>query len=177
MSELVIRASRDTDLDAIVAIYAHSVINETATFEYAPPRVAEMRARRAALVDAGYPYLVAERDGRVLGYAYASAFRARTGYRFTVEDSIYIAPDCIGQGVGKLLLAALVESCIAKGYHQMIAVIGDAEHAASIGLHAALGFREVARYEAVGFKFGRWLDSVHMQRNLAPAESINTAKA
>ena len=177
MSELTIRASRDDDISAIQTIYAHSVMNETATFETHPPSITDMAARRAALVDAGYPYLVAVVDETVVGYAYASAFRARTGYRFTVEDSIYIAPDFVGQGVGKQLLLALIESCIAKGYHQMIAVVGDATHVASINLHAGLGFREVARYEAIGFKFGRWLDSVHMQRDLAPAESINTAKA
>lgn len=177
MTPLLIRASVDTDVEAFHAIYAHSVINETATFEYLPPTHEEFALRRMAILQAGYSYLAAERDGRVVGYAYTSAFRARVGYRFTVEDSIYIAPDCKGQGIGKQLLAALIAESIASGFHQMIAVIGDATHTASIQLHAGSGFVPVARYEAIGFKFGRWLDSVHMQRSLAPAIDVNTAKA
>lgn len=176
MTTVHVRPSVDADVAAFCDIYAHSVINETATFEYEPPTIDEFAARRSAILRAGYSYLASERDGRVVGYAYTSAFRARTGYRFTVENSIYIAPDCKGQGIGRQLLAALIEDSIARGFHQMIAVIGDADHAASIKLHADLGFVQVARYAAIGFKFGRWLDSIHMQRALAATDSINTAK-
>jgi L-amino acid N-acyltransferase YncA len=173
---LVIRPSRDTDIPAITAIYGHSVVHAAASFELEPPTEAEMRRRRAALLEQGFPYLAAERDGEVVGYAHAGVYRTRPAYRYTVEDSIYIAPGVQGQGIGRALLAALIAACEEKGFRLMIAVIGDEASTGSIELHRALGFQLVGVLEPVGYKHGRWLASVLMQRVLgegaatAPAE-------
>jgi L-amino acid N-acyltransferase YncA len=164
---LSIRPAKASDIPAITRIYAHAVEHGTASFELAPPDEGEMARRMSELTGKGYPYLAAENGGALAGYAYAGAYRARPAYRLTVEDSVYIAPDAHRRGVGRALLAALVEAAAARGYRQMIAVIGDStRQAASIGLHAALGFRHVGILQDVGFKHGRWLDSVYMQRTL-----------
>ena len=146
-------------MPAIQAIYARHVLEGLATFEELPPDLAEMAARRADILARGLPYLVAEEAGRVLGYAYAAPYRARSAYRFTIENSIYLDPAATGRGVGGLLLAALIEACRAWGGRQVLAVIGDSGNAASIALHARAGFRHVGTFHAVGFKFGRWVDT------------------
>ena len=166
MSDLVIRPSTDADIGAITAIYGWNVLNGLGTFEEVPPDEAEMARRRGAFLDRGLPYLVAELDGKVLGYAYAGPFRLRAAYRYTVEDSIYVAPDAAGKGVGKALLKALIEACEALGLRQMCAVIGDSGNAASIGVHASLGFEHKGVFPAMGYKFDRWVDLVWMQRSL-----------
>jgi L-amino acid N-acyltransferase YncA len=163
---LVLRAATGADVPALRAIYADEVLTGTATFEYEPPDEPEMLRRFQAVVGAGYPWLVATLDDQVAGYAYASSYRPRTGYRFTVEDSVYVRRDLRGRGVGRRLLPALIEGCAAKGYATMIAVVGDATNEGSIALHRACGFEVAGRFPAVGFKFGRWLDSVHLIRRL-----------
>lgn len=170
-----VRPSRDDDVGAIAAIYAHHVQNGVASFEEVPPPAEEIARRRRDILDRGLPYLVAEQSGdssgKIVGYCYAGPFRPRAGYRFTLEDSIYIDPDEIGRGIGRLLLAPLLERCAELGYRQMVAVIGGRETVASIRLHAALGFTHVGVLDAVGFKFGRWIDIVMMQRALGPGAS------
>jgi phosphinothricin acetyltransferase len=166
MSDLVVRASTEADVVRCAEIYAHHVLHGTASFEIDPPDVAEMKKRRAAVLDLGLPHLVAERAGRIMGYAYASNWRPRPAYRFSVEDSIYIDKDAVGQGVGKALLPVLLDQCTALGKKQMVAVIGDSAQTPSIRLHASCGFRMVGTLENIGVKFGRWLDSVLMQKTL-----------
>jgi L-amino acid N-acyltransferase YncA len=168
MTDRIIRAATPADIPAIAAIYGHSVATGTASFEFDPPTEAEMARRMAAFVEAGFPYLACEGGGRLLGYAYASNWRPRIGYNHTVEDSLYIAPDAQRQGVGRALLRALIAECEALGFRQMVAVIGDSRHAASIALHAREGFTIVGRLPTLGHKFGLWLDSVLMQRALGP---------
>jgi L-amino acid N-acyltransferase YncA len=164
--ELVIRPSRDDDVAGIAAIYGHHVLNGIASFEEVAPSVEEMARRRTDLVSRGLPYLVAEREGKVVGYSYAGPYRARIGYRFSLEDSIYIDPGETGRGVGRALLARVIEQSTELGYRQMVAVIGGSETLPSIRLHAALGFTHVGVLTGIGFKFGRWVDSVLMQRPL-----------
>jgi L-amino acid N-acyltransferase YncA len=164
----LIRAADLTHLSAITKIYDHAVRHGTASFETEPPDETEMTRRFRALVDGGFPYLVAERDGAVVGYAYAGPYRTRPAYRYTVEDSIYISPAAQRRGVGRALLEELIAQCTARGFRQMIAVIGDSAQIASIELHRAAGFHYVGNLQNVGFKFGRWLDSVLMQRPLGP---------
>jgi L-amino acid N-acyltransferase YncA len=166
MPAISIRPTLTEDLPAIARIYAHAVRHGTASFEIEPPDAAEMRRRFTQLRDGGFPYLVAETAGEVVGYAYAGQYRSRPAYRFTVEDSIYIAEGHQRRGIGRALLAALISEAALSGFRQMIAVIGDSNQTASIGLHAAAGFRTVGTLEAVGFKFDCWLDSVLMQRFL-----------
>lgn len=161
-----IRPATLADVPTITRIYAHAVLHGTASFELEPPTQAEMEKRMRALLDGGFPYFVAEIDGKVAGYAYASLYRTRPAYRFTVEDSIYVGAEVTGRGIGRALLASLIERCAAAGLRQMVAVIGDSANAASIGLHAKLGFARVGLLPAVGFKLGRWVDSVIMQRPL-----------
>jgi phosphinothricin acetyltransferase len=162
-----IRAAGDADLPALAAIYRHHVTMGLGSFEEVPPDVEELGRRRAAVLAAALPWLVAtDGAGTVLGYAYAGLYRPRSAYRYTVEDSIYVAPGHTGRGVGRALLAALIADTEAKGYRQMIAVIGDSANHASIGVHRACGFTEAGRLTGVGFKFGRWVDSVLMQRPL-----------
>jgi L-amino acid N-acyltransferase YncA len=170
MSEIAIRAAVPADIGAITRIYAHAVRFGTASFEIEPPDEAEMARRQRALIDGGFPYLVAEADGAVAGYAYAGPYRPRPAYRFSVENSVYVAPEAHRRGVGRALLDRLVAEAAARGFRQMIAVIGDSDQAASIALHRAAGFRLVGTIAAVGFKHGRWLDSVLMQRELANSE-------
>lgn len=165
-SALSIRPARPADIPAITRIYAHAVKHGTASFELEPPDEAEMARRQRTLLDSGYPYIVAEIDGALVGYAYAGPFRPRPAYRFSVEDSIYIDPNAQRRGVGRVLLEHLIEECERRGFRQMIAVIGDLAQTSSIELHRALGFRMIGAVENVGYKFGRWLDSVNMQRAL-----------
>ncbi|WP_353191554.1 N-acetyltransferase family protein [Pandoraea pnomenusa] len=161
-----VRPVRDADLPAITAIYAHHVRTGSASFEEIPPDEAEMRARCAKVLDTGLPYLVAEHDGKVLGYAYATHYRPRSAYRFTLEDSVYIAADATGQGVGRALLLTLIARCEGGPWRQLIANVGDSGNAASLALHRACGFEQAGTLKSVGFKFGRWVDTVLMQRAL-----------
>ena len=164
---VAIRPAEITDIPAITRIYAPAVEHGTASFELDAPDETEMARRLTDLMGAGFPYIVAAIDGALAGYAYAGPFRTRPAYRLTIENSVYIAPDMQRRGIGRALLAALIEACEARGFRQMIAVIGDStKQAASIGLHEALGFRHVGILDHVGFKHGRWLDSVLMQREL-----------
>jgi L-amino acid N-acyltransferase YncA len=166
MNAFALRSSTDADLTAIQAIYAHHVLHGLGTFEETPPDLAEIAARRAAVVAKGLPWLVAVAGERVLGYAYAGPFRPRSAYRFALEDSIYVAPDAAGKGVGKALLADLLRRCESWGARQMVAVIGDSGNAGSIGVHRALGFENMGKMTGVGFKHGRWVDVVIMQKRL-----------
>ena len=171
MSDAIIRAAGDGDIAAITRIYAHAVKNGTATFEIEPPDEAEMARRQKALLAKNYPYVVAERSGVVAGYAYASHFHTRPAYRWSIQDSIYVDPQFHGQGLGRLLITRLVADAEARGFRQMIAVIGDLANAASIALHAAADFRLIGTLKSVGFKHGRWLDTVVMQRALGSADA------
>jgi L-amino acid N-acyltransferase YncA len=161
-----VRDSREADMTAVQAIYAHHVLHGIASFEEAPPSIEEMTSRRASVLKAGLPYLVAELDGAVVGYAYASTYRPRPAYRHTIEDSIYVRDGMAGHGVGGALLGTLIKRCEGGPWRQMLAVIGDSGNAGSIGLHRSQGFTPIGTLEAVGFKFGRWVDSVLMQRPL-----------
>ena len=171
MPPVPIRPTEPRDIPAITRIYSHSVLHGTASFEIAPPDEAEITRRFEALRAGGFPYLVAEDDGAVLGYAYAGPYRPRPAYRFTVEDSIYLAPESQGRGLGRALLDRLLAESEKRGYRQVIAVIGDSAQTPSIRLHEAAGFRNIGTLVAVGFKFGRWLDSVLMQKELGKGAS------
>jgi L-amino acid N-acyltransferase YncA len=161
-----LRPASLADIPAITAIYAHAVRHGTASFELEPPTEAEMTHRMQAVLDGKFPYLAAEIDGKLAGYAYASLYRTRPAYRFTVENSVYVAPDMHRRGIGKALLERLIEECTARGYRQMIAVIGDSDQAASIGVHKACGFEPAGNLKSIGWKFGKWLDTPLMQRPL-----------
>jgi L-amino acid N-acyltransferase YncA len=163
---VVIRACQPRDLQHVQAIYAHHVLHGAGSFEETPPTVQEIRARYERIVAGGYPYLVAERDALPAGFAYACEYRPRTGYRFTCESSVYIAPDAQRAGIGRALMQEVIASCERLGLRQMLAVIGDSGNVPSIRLHLALGFRQVGTFVEVGFKFGGWLDTVLMQRAL-----------
>jgi phosphinothricin acetyltransferase len=166
MSDAKIRAASSADLPTITEIYEHAVLYGTATFELIPPDLAEMTRRFEALVNGGFPYLVAAQDGCPIGYAYAGPYRPRPAYRFTVENSVYLSPSVHRRGIGLRLLQRLIEECEARGYRQMVAVIGDSANAGSIGVHHRTGFEMVGTHPNVGLKFGRWLDTVMMQRAL-----------
>lgn len=168
---LILRDSQDADLPAITEIYAHAVRTGTASFEYDPPDLTEMTRRRADILAKGFPYLVAEQDGTVAGYAYANTYRPRPAYRFSAEDSIYIAPDQQGRGIGQVLLPALIQRCEALGLRLLIAVIGDTATLPSIHLHARCGFSHAGVLPNVGWKHGRWLDGVFMVRALGTGAS------
>jgi phosphinothricin acetyltransferase len=162
----MVRLSTEQDIAAITAIYSHHVLHGAGSFEIDPPDEAEIARRRAAVLERGLPYLVAEIDGAITGYAYAGAYRPRPAYRFTVENSVYVHPDLCGRGIGRALMAPLIQGCEQAGARQMIAVIGDSANTASIRLHENFGFRHVGVLHAVGYKFDRWLDTVLMQREL-----------
>ena len=162
----LIRPSTPADLEAITAIYRWNVLHGTGTFELDPPDDAEMARRRDDVLSKGLPWLVVERDGVVLGYAYANHFRPRKAYRFCLEDSVYLAAEAQGQGLGRLLLAELMARCEAAGARQMLAVIGDSANLGSIGAHRTLGFEPVGVMKAAGWKFDRWCDVVIMQKSL-----------
>jgi L-amino acid N-acyltransferase YncA len=166
-----LRPATRADLPQITAIYSHHVRTGLASFEIDPPDEVEMAQRFAAITAAGYPYLVAADRISVLGYAYANYYRTRPAYRHSVEDSIYVAPDALGRGIGKALLSRLIDECAARNFRQMLAVIGDSANAGSIGVHRACGFEHAGILKSIGFKFGRWVDSVLMQRGLGTADS------
>jgi L-amino acid N-acyltransferase YncA len=175
----LIRAARHGDFPAIADLYAHHVLHGLASFELEPPDAAEMARRYAHVMTFGLPYLVAEIAGRIAGYAYCAPYRARPAYRFTVEDSVYVHQDFVGSGVGSALMPLMIEACEKAGCRQVIAIIGDSENWASIKLHEKFGFARVGLLPAVGFKFGRWVDSVLMQRQLglgatAPPAGVHT---
>ena len=163
---MIVRPSTPDDVAALTAIYGHHVLNGLGTFEEVPPDEAEMGRRRAAFLDRGLPYLVAELDSEVVGYCYAGPFRLRAAYRYTVEDSVYVAPGATGRGVGRAVLSAVIEACEVFGIRQVVAVIGDSDNAGSIGLHTALGFEPAGLGKALGWKHGRWVDIVWMQKAL-----------
>lgn len=165
-SAIVIRDAAERDFVAIQRIYAHYVLHALATFEETPPDTAELRNRHAAITHAGLPYLVAESAGEVVGYSYATAYRPRSGYRHTIEDSIYIDESWCGRGVGAKLLEALIQRCEAGPWRELVAVIGSSQNAGSIALHSRFGFEQVGVLRNVGFKLGCWVDSVLMQRSL-----------
>ena len=171
MSSLV-RAATVADIPAITAIYAAEVRDFVNTYEYDVPDEAEMLRRMRGIVDGGYPYLVAEAGGAVAGYAYASSFRARIGYRFTVENSVYVAAGMQSRGIGSALLGQLISECESRGYRQMVAVIGEAANTGSIRLHERFGFRHVGTFPGIGLKHGRWLDTVFMQRALGGGAAL-----
>ena len=171
MSATEIRPATEADLPAIAEIYEHAVRYGTATFELVPPDLAEMTRRFRALMDGGFPYFAASFDGDVIGYAYAGPYRPRPAYRFTVENSIYLQPSTHRRGIGLQLLQRLIPECEARGFRQMIAVIGDSANAGSIGLHTKCGFQMIGTHASVGLKFGRWLDTVMMQRALGEGGS------
>jgi L-amino acid N-acyltransferase YncA len=163
---LLVRPQQPGDIAQIAAIYAHAVLHGTATFELDPPSLPEMTERSEALRSGGYPYIVAELGGEVMGYAYAGAYRPRPAYRATVESSVYVRDDMHGQGIGRALLHDLVGEAARRGFRQMVAVIGDSENIASIRLHQCAGFQLTGTFQSVGWKHGRWLDTVLMQRAL-----------
>jgi L-amino acid N-acyltransferase YncA len=174
-AEVDIRDAAQGDFAAIQAIYARHVLNGLASFEEVPPDVQEMRRRHADVVERGLPYLVAVQDGAVLGYGYCTLFRARSAYRYSLEDSIYVRDDSLGKGIGSRLLAEVLARCERLDYRQVIAVIGDSANAASIALHARHGFVRVGTLRSSGFKLGRWVDSVYMQRPLGPGDGAPPA--
>ncbi len=165
-----IREVTDRDMARITEIYAHYVRTSVITFEYDPPSVEEMSLRRTRIQEKGLPYLVAEVDGDIAGFAYAAPFRARYAYRFSVEDTVYLDPAQTGRGLGKQLLSALIDTCTEKGYRQMIGIVAGRENLASINLHKSLGFEFKGTAEAVGYKFDRWIDTLHLQRPLGPGD-------
>jgi L-amino acid N-acyltransferase YncA len=175
MSSPEIRPTAPADLPAITSIYEHAVRYGTATFELIPPDLAEMTRRFDVLMDGGYPYFVAALEGQVIGYAYAGAYRPRPAYRFTVENSVYLQPAIHRRGIGLKLLQRLIAESESRGYRQMIAVIGDSANAGSVGVHTKCGFQMIGTHPHVGFKFGRWLDTVMMQRALG--DGANTLPA
>ena len=166
----LLRAAAAGDIPATQAIYAHHVLRGLASFEEAPPSIEEMRGRFEAISAGGFPYLVAETNGAIGGFGYCSLYRTRSAYRYTLEDSIYVRHDMHGRGIGKALLGALIDRCTALGYRQLVAVVGDSAHAPSIRLHERAGFVRVGTLRSVGFKFGRWVDSVFLQRPLGPGD-------
>ena len=172
-----LRGARTADIGAVTAIYAHHVRHGLASFEVDPPGEDEMARRHASVTTLGFPYLVAEVDGLVAGYAYAAPYRTRAAYRYTVEDSVYIHHEYAGRGLGSALLPALIDACEAAGWRQMVAVIGDSANHASIRLHEKFGFARAGVLTAAGWKFGRWVDSVLMQRALGTGDSAPPVNA
>jgi L-amino acid N-acyltransferase YncA len=167
----LIRPSRDEDIASITAIYAHHVQNGTGTFEIDPPSVEDMTGRRADVLSKGLPYIVAEEAGRVIGYAYCTWFKPRPAYRFSAEDSIYLAPGVHGKGIGRALLAELAAQAERVGIRKLIAVIGDSNNAGSVGVHRSLGFTHVGILKSCGWKFNQWLDVVMMEKALGPGDT------
>ncbi|ABE45344.1 GCN5-related N-acetyltransferase [Polaromonas sp. JS666] len=168
---LSIHPCAESDIEAIQAIYAHYVATNLATFELEPPTVRQMLSRRGDILRGGYPYLVARRDGELVGYAYAGAYRSRPAYRHTVEDSIYVAPGMRQAGVGSALLRELIRQCEQRGFRQMVAVVGNSANTGSLRAHEALGFTRVGTLGCIGYKFGQWVDTVLMQRALGDGAS------
>jgi L-amino acid N-acyltransferase YncA len=169
---MIVRDATKADAEALAAIYGDAVVHGFGTFEEDPPSAADMDARRRAVQTQGMPYLVAELDGQVLGFAYAGPFRPRAAYRYTLEDSVYVSPAAKGKGVGRAVLSAVIAACEAMGIRQLMAVIGDSGNSGSIGLHRALGFEQTGVGRSVGFKHGRWVDIVHMQKPLNGGDAL-----
>ena len=169
--QAIIRPSKAADVAAVAEIYGYHVVNGLASFELLAPSADEIAKRRADVIGKNFPYIVAELDGKVVGYAYASLYRTRPAYRHTLENSVYVHKDYNRRGIGKLLIEALVEACEKIGCRQMVAVIGDSGNESSIRLHASCGFEMVGTMKAVGFKFGRWVDSVYMQRAIGDGQN------
>lgn len=161
-----IRDVSDADMARVQEIYADEVLHGVSSWEETPPDQEELTRRRDSIIAGGYPYRVAEKDGQVLGYSYASSYRPRPGYRYTVENSIYVHKSARGLGIGRILLEDLIEQCEAKGFRQMIAVVGDSDNLPSIDFHLRMGFHKAGVIKSIGFKFGRWMDSVILQRPL-----------
>lgn len=174
---MLVRPAAPQDVPAIQSIYAYHVLHGLASFEETPPPVEEMRRRFDDITGQGFPYLTAEIEGEVLGYGYCSLYRTRSAYRYTLEDSVYVKQGSQGKGIGKALLAELIARCTALKYRQIIAVIGDSANAASIELHASLGFVRAGNLRSTGFKFGRWVDSVLMQLPLGDGDGTKPAKS
>ena len=168
---IIVRDANETDMSAVAGIYAKHVLHGLASFEEVPPSLDEMKSRRHGVLRLGLPYLVAELNDHVVGYSYATFYRARPAYRYTVEDSVYVEDGLHGRGIGTALLAELIARCERGPWRQMLAVIGDSANVGSIALHRRLGFTPCGTLAAVGFKFGRWVDSVFMQRALGPGDS------
>lgn len=171
----LIRPSREEDLPAITAIYAHHVLHGTGTFETDPPSAADMATRRADVLSKGLPYLVAEEAGSIVGFAYGNWFKPRPAYRYSVEDSIYLAPGAGGKGLGRALLSELLARCESAGIRKIMAIIGDSANAGSVGLHRALGFTQVGIVASCGWKFGAWRDIVIMQKTLGAGDNLPPA--
>ena len=174
-AEIDVRNCLEADMPAVATIYGHHVRFGTASFETEPPSLDEMCRRRYNILAKGLPYLVAVSDGRVLGYAYAGAYRPRAAYRDTVENSIYIHSEFTGRGIGKRLLPALLTECEVRDLRQMIAVVGDSANVPSIQLHERCGFRTVGVFRSIGYKHGRWLDSVVLQKSLGRGDTVPPA--
>lgn len=172
----LIRPSRDEDIAAITAVYAHHVLHGTGTFETEPPTASDMAARRTDVLSKGLPYLVAEQDREILGFAYGNWFKPRPAYRYSVEDSVYLAPGMDRKGLGRALLAELLAHCEAAGIRKVMAIIGDSANGGSVGVHRAVGFQQVGVVEACGWKFGAWRDIVIMQKTLGPGSSESPAE-
>jgi phosphinothricin acetyltransferase len=168
---VIIRDAEPADMAVVAQIYAHHVLTGFGTFEEIPPTAGDLTARAAAVRALGLPYVVAEVAGEVAGFAYASSFRPRAAYRFTAEDTVYVRPDAVGRGIGRALLGAVIEHCASLGLRQLMAIIGDSGNVASIGLHRAMGFTELGVGRNVGFKRGRWLDIVWMQKTLVEGDA------
>jgi phosphinothricin acetyltransferase len=173
---ILVRDARPEDMPVLQAIYAHHVLHSVATFEEVPPDLAEMHRRREEILARGFPYVVAEHDGVVEGYAYCNSFRTRSAYRYTVEDSVYVAPDAVGKGFGRAAMREVIGRATALGLRQMVAVTGDSPNSASIRMHERLGFHREAVLHAVGFKFGRWVDGVIMQLALGEGDGTPPAR-
>jgi len=170
---VIVRDATDADMTEVQAIYAHHVLHGLASFEEVPPSIEEVLSRRAAVLGHGLPYLVAEREGRVVGYSYATAYRPRPAYRHTIEDSVYVAEGFAGHGIGTALLGALITRCEAGAWRQMLAVIGNSGNAGSLALHRRCGFETAGTLRSVGFKLGRWVDTILMQRVLGAGDTIH----
>jgi L-amino acid N-acyltransferase YncA len=168
---ILVRDATDADIEIIQAIYAHHVLNGLATFEEVPPSVEQMLARRASVLEAGLPYLTAEIEGKIVGYSYATAYRPRPAYRYTIEDSVYVAEGLGGRGIGTALLRSLIDRCETGPWRQMLAVIGNRSNSGSIALHRRLGFELIGTLRSVGFKLGQWVDTVLMQRALGVGDT------
>ena len=176
-SDVVIRDADEADMAGVLDIYIHHVLHGLATFEETPPRLDEMKSRREAVLAAGLPYLVAELEGEVVGYAYATSYRPRPAYRFAIEDSVYVRDGLTGNGIGSALLGELIERCSKGPWRQMLAVIGNSGNEGSIALHGRMGFSHAGTFKSVGFKLGRWVDTVLMQRPLGEGdETLPTSR-
>jgi phosphinothricin acetyltransferase len=176
-ASVLVRDATSDDIVQIQKIYAHHVLNGLGSFEQVPPDITEMTRRYQTIRDSNLPFLVAESEDRIMGYAYAGPYRPRPAYRFSLENSVYVTPEAVGRGVGSALMNTLIQRCTALGYRQLVAVIGDSGNQSSIRLHEKHGFRHAGQLKSVGFKFGRWIDSVIMQRGIGEGDGTNPDQA